>query len=272
MFCENAVHIRRSEDRFERYMMKVIEADDWNHLREIFDENFSDTLGHVFRGHGDMSWNLESTLARLCKKVEGNLPAQKIELLQLRNFRLKIRGLRGRNPSQLSDDELWSLGQHYGLCTPLLDWSYSPYLAAYFAFESAGACTNGKRSIFAIDKVEVERKVGSLLADFKFLEPLQDDNNRIVAQAGLFTKIPIGVNLEAWLEQNNLQDCLQKINIEDDYRLEALNDLKLMNISGSTVYPDLHGASISCNMLVETLSENVEAKKKILEMMRQLNV
>ena len=34
-----------------------------------------------------------------------------------------------------------------------------------------------------------------------------------------------------------------------------------MNIIGSTIYPDLHGASIACNMMLETLSENHELIK-----------
>jgi hypothetical protein len=99
---------------------------------------------------------------------------------------------------------------------------------------------------------------------------MQSDNDRIVAQAGQFTKIPTGIDLESWLENNKLGCHIAKINIPDDYRLDAINDLKLMNIVSSTVYPDLHGASISCNMWLESFSENHELNKSVNETLKVL--
>jgi hypothetical protein len=251
--------------------VKDIELRDWEHYREYVAEEFGGMPRYVFRGHADRTWKLESTLTRLGQRVSKDLKADFLEKVQLKNFRIRIRGLRGTNPQSLNDNELWSLGQHYGLCTPLLDWSESPYIAAYFAFEGANSCSGGWRTIFALNWADIAPKVNELRSDgFEFIEPLQDDNNRLIAQAGLFTKIPTNTDLETWLKEKGLDCHLTKLHIEDDYRLEAINDLKLMNIVGSSIYPDLHGASVACNMWIETLSENRELTKSTDAMMREL--
>ncbi len=251
--------------------VKEIELRDWDHFKEYFADNYGGKVEYVFRGHGDQEWELASTLTRLANNISSDMTSDFIEKKQLENFRMRIRGLRGRNPSPIDDLELWSLGQHYGLSTPLLDWTFSPYIAAYFAFEQSNSCSSGKRSIYALNKLDLMSDPQFISSNgFEFIEPMQDDNSRIVSQAGLFTKTPIGISLEDWLINHKLDKYLIKMNIENDYRLEAINDLQLMNIVGSTIYPDLHGAATTCNMWFETLSSNHESDKMSHSLIAQL--
>jgi hypothetical protein len=252
--------------------LKELELRDWDHFREYVMEAFSGKHDYVFRGHADRGWKLESTLTRLGQRVTKDTKPESLNQTQLKNFRKRITGLRGSNPQPLDENGLWSLGQHFGLCTPLLDWSESPYIASYFAFENPESCTSNWRTIYALNRHALITEFPDLADEgLEFLEPLHDDNKRITAQAGLFTKVPTGTDLESWLTEKGLEHHLQKLHIENDYRLDVINDLSLMNINGSSIYPDLHGASKMCNMFIETVSENHELKKASNKFYNDLN-
>ncbi|MCK9363476.1 MAG: FRG domain-containing protein [Syntrophales bacterium] len=213
---------------------------------------------YIYRGHRRNDWDLESTLTRLMK----NIPSRSSALLDHKDvFRYAIRGRRGSNPSVPSDDELWSLGQHHGLATPLLDWTASPYVALFFAFaESMPGDETDTRVVLALNETKVVKKSKELAAKnaqadiVEWFRPLSDDNARLVNQNGLFIKSPVGVSIENWISTHFLglnKTVLAKIYVPNDNRVECLLALNKMNINHATLFPDLEGACKFTNMRLE---------------------
>ncbi|MBB5058694.1 hypothetical protein HDF16_003408 [Granulicella aggregans] len=183
---------------------------------------------------------------------------------QLDAFRYAARGRRGTSPTKLSENELWALGQHFGLATPLLDWTRSPFAAAYFAFEELASDPTAFRTVYALNKAavlsageqinngpSVEKGRPQLI---EIVDPLYDENQRLVSQGGCFTRAPIGTSIEQWVAnffENSNESVLIKIEIPDAGRLDCLRTLNLMNINHLSLFPDLIGASRFTNLRFE---------------------
>jgi hypothetical protein len=111
-------------------MLKQITIQSWAHLQEeLFGDSWNPTIrrhrsNFLFRGVGRSEFGLETSLARL----GGAFWEREYHLL--RNFRKYAH----RQFVPFDDDWNWiALGQHHGLPTRLLDWTYSPYVAMHFA-------------------------------------------------------------------------------------------------------------------------------------------
>jgi len=97
-----------------------------------------------FRGHGCSEWPLETTLDRIQKGMSVSDYYRIIESVQKHvatctsekwdlNTEIKILGFKFRAP------EFLAYLRHNGFPSPLLDWTRSPYIAAYFAFRDVSS-------------------------------------------------------------------------------------------------------------------------------------
>ena len=231
----------------------------WKWFFNYITAHFKDYRPFIFRGQRKASWPLEPSLDRTVKKIHRPLnPTSHLEA-----FRMSVRGRRGMNPQQLQDNEWWALGQHYGLDTPLLDWTESPYLGLYFAFAKPRDTRTDIRAVYALSRRLIEDKSRDIAVAqanapvrpdvVEIIAPLTDDNARLVNQRGLFTRASPGIDLEKWVRTHfagKAEAALIKISIPeyDDDRENCLRALNLMNINHLTLFPDLSGATQFCNM------------------------
>lgn len=87
--------------------------------------------------------------------------------------------------------ETTSLAQHYGLCTRLLDWSYDPYIACFFAANSSKV-HDGSISVWCLNKEGLGTVNMTLPREerIQFVVPPYSTNPNLYAQSGIFTHLP----------------------------------------------------------------------------------
>ncbi|MFM2448876.1 MAG: hypothetical protein RIS44_1326 [Pseudomonadota bacterium] len=243
----------------------------WRDFTDLLESDFFNRPGVqlVFRGHRRHDWSLMPTLGRL---TTNGIVTEQLAQAQLERFKRAVRGRLNDAAMVDEDDELWSVGQHHGLMTPLLDWTYSPYVALFFAFhkdDSKEEATNPYRAVYVVNKsflAEHESETG-----IRLWEPRRDDHGRLVNQAGLFTFSPTDATIENKLanvladdelfddeelrlaSENEQPDILAryicKIYIRNEERDACLRHLRRMNVHHASLFPDLLGASEYCNVI-----------------------
>ena len=201
----------------------------------------------IFRGQGNSDWPLRSTFDRTYSEQQAaSRDALARELI--REFYEECeRFAPWRYP--VGDPRVLAMAQHHGLPTRLLDWSYSPYVAAYFAFsffmfEQTTREQLGNVAIWVLNRDKVEKKAPD--GQLQIISVQDSENSRLGSQFGLFTYLKTNEStLEDYLTSPPvaLADALRKLEIPRSEARQALQDLILMGIHHGTIFPGREGVA-----------------------------
>jgi len=252
-------------------MPETLRPSSWLELLDaLYAESWNESLGryrspYAFRGQSIADEDLSSGLLRL---AAGRPNVSQLELHLLRNFRKYAHG-------EAPTASVWhwlAIGQHRGLPTRLLDWTYSPFVALHFATSNLtrmdeDGCvwtvnfveTNGslpsrlKRILNAegSDTVTVEMlNTFRSLREFDelarkpfvaFLEPPSIDP-RIVNQFALFSLMSsAAATMDAWIAAH--ARLARRIIVPAALKWEIRDKLDQANVNERVLFPGLDGLS-----------------------------
>lgn len=222
----------------------------------------------IFRGQSNAEWHLESSLHRafeeakeIHKSNSGNakiLNKYEHEAVMIDRFKCHAHLYLSHLPKE---DDLFSwlsLMQHHGAPTRLLDFTFSPFVALFFALEfakdnSTVYCINQKEiknfddEYFGEDKYKVYARIfqNKNSEDDAFLLAFEPTfaNQRLLSQQGLLVATnDLNYTHEKILNTYEIKDeNVVKIIIPPKLRYSGLRKLNQMNISSANIYPGLDG-------------------------------
>ncbi|MFQ5714546.1 MAG: FRG domain-containing protein [Candidatus Scalinduaceae bacterium] len=257
--------------------MQEISVNNWEEFEDKIKAIENDRLQQksrskfLYRGQSDHNWSLSTTIER---NWQGNgLSLKKYHHL-IFVVRPQIESYTGVNWSTLSypdQFEKWlnenntlmphALGsstdfhdtysymvylRHYGFPSPFLDWSSSPYVAAYFAFRQATRCKNDVSIYVYLESsssIGLKSRGNDIPCIYIFGPYVKTDRRHFIQQSQ-YTVCIVQDNDEwmyvsheaAFARCDTDQDLLWKFNIPYSERLQVLKMLDRYNINALSLF------------------------------------
>ncbi|MCF8719557.1 FRG domain-containing protein [Nitrospina gracilis] len=250
--------------------MEIIELESWEEFEQAIEEehqeilklkkdnplHFSDLL---FRGHANADWKLTTTLERFCyaKNLPFEWPWKKYHrtLLGILPSVLSLTSHNYKLDQKFELDPVFPLppgydfmiyARHHGFPSPMLDWTRSPYVAAFFAFNSP--FLNEKISIFSFREYFGNAKgYSATMPTIKGLGPYVTAHKRHFLQQCLYTICHKNDNeTQVYCSHQDAQfgedqDRLKKYILPATEREKVLRKLDFMNINAFSLFGNEEG-------------------------------
>jgi hypothetical protein len=242
---------------------QVLRFDSWAGFRDaITAPRFA---AWAFRGQGDAGWPLACSLHRHFHAFGVDRRAWRAQEERiLRVFRRKAGNYLAHVPAPDDHFQWLALMEHHGAPTRLLDLTWSPYVASFFALEPATA----RSAVWAIDPQAALRHAGRTARTaaarldprdpaafarhylagrrpFVWIGEPEAMNRRLIAQSGTFAVASVIDRSIDEIIAGYDPRAVVKFELARAVREPALRELYSMNITQATLFPDLDGLARS---------------------------
>jgi hypothetical protein len=204
---------------------------------------------YIYRGQEDSRWRLRSSFRRA-----GRADFNRYSLNDINDLQKTFSALT-QHAFNLADRlhfaAFINLAQHHGYPTPMLDWTWSPYVAAFFAFRNVKAIGNSRRKVrvYKLDSVEWNKlyradKIAPVRPNLTIIDALAFGNTRAIPQQSL-SLISNVDDIETHIdnvERQHGKRYLEVFDLPASNRSYVMRELPLMGITAGSLFPGLDGA------------------------------
>lgn len=279
----------------ENSTYKTIRLDSWKEYKD-FVSDLSENW--AFRGQANAQWVLNNAIERtdfirFHKNIEADFVAE---------FQRGARNYLSRDETPQHLIEWLALMQHHGAPTRLLDFSRSPFIASYFAYEICIPKEEYEIGIWAINVKFLKTRALEVLSEHyakeftscKFIneqlfEKIFFDNNKSMVfpvepfrmnrryslQQSIF--VSTGKSYEPFMEQLKFLDhyisqAVIQIQLPAIIKKEVLRDLQIMNLNRASLFPDLDGYAASLKFRYNSMKSPEETAMEQIDKMERNNL
>ncbi|RYD75694.1 MAG: FRG domain-containing protein [Sphingobacteriales bacterium] len=267
----------------------TVQLPSWHEFK-LYVHHFSENW--AYRGQANAAWILVNAIERtdfihFDNSIEANFVAE---------FQRGARNYLSKDETPEHLIEWLALMQHHGAPTRLLDFSKSPYIAAYFAFEFCPIRDSHNVAIWCVNMEHLKRKALKILAkefdselkeaknliNEKLFQVLFYQNNKSLVfpvepfrmnrryslQQSIF--VSTGTSVTPFMKQLNfleaeLPKAVVKIEIPSTEKKLALRELHKMNLHRASLFPDLDGYALSLKFRYNNMKTPDELKEELIQ-------
>jgi hypothetical protein len=279
----------------DEYNYTIISLTSWKEYKD-FVNDLSENW--AYRGQANSNWVLNNAIERtdfihFHKNIEAEFVAE---------FQRGARNYLSKDETPQHLIEWLALMQHHGAPTRLLDFSKSPFIAAFFAFEICQPIEEYKIAVWAINAKYFKTRAIEVLSehykeDFKehrsfineqVFEKIFFDNNKSMVfpvepfrmnrryslQQSIF--VSTGNGPEPFMQQlkflgSHISHAVIKIELPAILKKEVLRDLLIMNLNRASLFPDLDGYASSLRLKYNSMKSPEETAIEQIDKMERHN-